>query len=180
MDPTARRTGTARQIRHDPALLPAARPVDIQELDVCDAHLARVRRAGSIVDVEVALVEHDGVVRVLDVDVLVRNVVDEAVADVRAGPSLEARAVLAVEQRDVFEPRVGDVVLDARVLPDAAHADAVGAVAPEVFHKDIGRVRLGREAVVADVDARVGYRETVDVERVEAVCVFGKGLVGGR
>lgn len=48
-------------------------------------------------------------------------------------------------------------VHDSRVLADAAHGDTVGAVTPEVLHKDVGGVWLWAEAVIADVHARVGH-----------------------
>lgn len=176
MNASARRTRGASEIGHDPPLLAAAGAADVDEVDVGDVDAAGVLGADGLVDVEVALVEHDGEVGVLDADVLVRDVADVAVADVRAGPGLEPRAVLAVEQRHVLDVRVGDVVQHARVLPDAAHAHPVRAVAPQVAHQDVGRVGLGREAVVAHVDARVEHRQAGDVERVEAVCVLGQGL----
>ena len=174
MNPTARSARTARQIRHDLAVLAAARAGDVDEVDVGDVDFAWVGSACRLVDVEVALVEHDGRVCVLDVDILVGDVVDESVADVRACPGLEARAVLPVEERHVFDPGVGDVVLYAGVLADGAHGHAVGAVAPQVLNEDIGRVGLGGEAVVANVDAGVCYGETVNVERVETVGVLGQ------
>ena len=46
------------------------------------------------IDVEVALVQHKGLVSVLDADVAVGDVVDASVADVLASPGLEASAVL--------------------------------------------------------------------------------------
>jgi hypothetical protein len=52
----------------------------------------------------------------------------------------------------------------------------VRAVAPEVADQDVGCVGFWGEAVVADVDARVENCQAVDVERVEAVGVFGEGL----
>ena len=60
-----------------------------------------------------------------------------------------------------------------RILPDTAHADPVRVVAPQVLHEDVRRVGLRRETVVADVHACVCYCQPVEVERVEAVCVFG-------
>ena len=69
-----------------------------------------------------------------------------------------------------------DDVLNARVLSDAAHGHAVGAVAPKVLDEDVGGVGLGREAVIADIDAGVCYGEAVDVERVKAVGVLGQSL----
>lgn len=157
MNTRARRPRTAHQIRHDLAQLATARAINIDEVDISDIDLARVRRTRRIVDLEIALVKHNRMVRILDMDVLVGDIIDEAVADIRASPGLEAGAVLAVEQRDVLDPRVGDVVFYAGVLADGAHGDAVRAVAPQVLDEDVGRVGLGAEAVVADVDACVGY-----------------------
>lgn len=54
------------------------------------------RKLGALgrLDVEVALVEHDRVVCVLDVDVFVCDVPDAAVADVFASPCFETGSVL--------------------------------------------------------------------------------------
>jgi hypothetical protein len=52
----------------------------------------------------------------------------------------------------------------------------VGVVAPEVLHEDVGGIRFGREAVVADVDSGVCYAEAVDVQGVEAVGIFRESL----
>lgn len=177
MNATARRSRATRQIRDHPPILPTARPMHIQKVDIRDIHLTRVRRAGRLVDVEVALIQNNRSISVLDVNVLVGDVVNVSVADVWPRPSFQARAVLAVEERDVFEPGVGDVVFDAGVLADGSHGHAVRAVAPEVLHEDVGRVGLGAEAVVAHVDACVGYGKSIHVERVEAVGIFGEGLV---
>jgi hypothetical protein len=54
-------------------------------------------------------------------------------------------------------------IQDARVLPDTAHRDAVGVVAPKVLDEDIGSVWFRGEAVVADVNAGVRHGEAVDV-----------------
>lgn len=48
-----------------------------------------------------------------------------------------------------------DDVLDSRVLANAAHADAVRVVAPEVLHKDVAGVGLRSEAIVTNVDTSV-------------------------
>ena len=53
----------------------------------------------------------------------------------------------------------------------------MGAVAPQVFDEDVGGVGLRAEAVVAYVDARVGYGEPVDVEGIKSVGVLGEGLL---
>jgi hypothetical protein len=119
------------------------------------------------------LIEHNRIIRILNPDILIRDIVNISIPNIRAGPSLQARAVLPIEQCDVLDVRVGDVVLDAGVLADGAHGNAVRAVAPQVLNEDVGRVGFRGEAVVADVDARVGHGEAVDVEGVEAVGVFG-------
>lgn len=49
----------------------------------------------------------------------------------------------------------------------------MGIVAPQVLHENVGCVGLGRETVVADIDAGVGHTETVHVEGVESVGVLG-------
>ena len=57
-------------------------------------------------------------------------------------------------------------------MADGAHADAVRAVAPQVFDVDVAGVRLGREAIVTDVDLTVRDRDTLDVQGVPAVGVL--------
>lgn len=69
-----------------------------------------------------------------------------------------------------------DEILDTGVLSDTSHADTVSVVAPQVLHEDVGGVWLGREAVVANVDAGVGHTETIHVQRVESISVLGEGL----
>jgi hypothetical protein len=69
-----------------------------------------------------------------------------------------------------------DDVLHTRVLSDTAHAHTMGVIAPQVLHKDVGRVGLGREAIIPNVDTGVGDAESVDVERIKAVGVFGQSL----
>ena len=69
--------------------------MDIIKRDVGDVDLRWVSRALRRINVEVALVQHDGMVRIFDVDVLVRDVVDPPVSDVLSCPCLETGAVLA-------------------------------------------------------------------------------------
>jgi len=97
MNPITRRARAAGQIRNHPAVLPTRAARDIDEIDVCDVHLARILRTRGLVDVEITLVKHDGRIRVLDDDILVRHVVDVAIPDIRPRPGLQTRAVLAVE-----------------------------------------------------------------------------------
>lgn len=150
--------------------------MDVDELNIRNVDLTRVLRTGCVVDVEVALIQHNWRIRVLNQNILVGDIVNVSVSDIRACPSLETRAVLAVEKRNVFHPGVGDEVLHAGILADGAHGYAVCAIAPEIFDEDIGCVGFGGEAVVADVDAGVGHGQTVDVEGVEAVGILREGL----
>lgn len=85
-------------------------------------------------------------------------------------------AYLAVEQGHVLDVRMLDDVLHTRILSDTAHAHAVGVVAPEVLHENVGGVGLGREAIVSNVDSGVGDAESVHVEGVKAVGVLGQSL----
>jgi hypothetical protein len=56
----------------------------------------------------------------------------------------------------------------------------VRAITPQVLYIDVGCVWFGAEAVVSDINTCVGYGQAVNVERVEAVGVFGeRGDVGG-
>lgn len=130
MDPVTSSTRTTRKIRHHLAVLPTARPRDVQEPDICDFDFGRVRCTSRLVDVEVALVKDDRCIRVLDVNVLVSNVVDITVANIRSSPSFETSTVLTIQQGNVLDPSVRDVVLDARILSNRAHRHAVSAVAP--------------------------------------------------
>lgn len=90
----ADRRRTARELRNLASILAGRRAREVAEDDVLDVDLGGVRGAGRRVDVEVAGVEDDGPVGVADVEVLERDVFDVAVADVGAGPGLEARSVL--------------------------------------------------------------------------------------
>lgn len=91
----AHRVGRADQIGHDLALLAGRSTVDVLKGDVGDVHARWELRALRRLDVEVALIQHYRLVGVLNVDVLVRDVVDSAVADPLTGPRLEASSVLA-------------------------------------------------------------------------------------
>jgi hypothetical protein len=177
MNATASGSWGARQIRHNTSLLSTAGAVNVDELDIGDVDLRRGRFADSGVDIEVALVEYNRVIGVLDVDILVGNVADISVAGCRACPGLQAGAVLAVEKSDVLDPGIGDEVFDAGVLADGTHADTMCAVAPKVLDKDVGRVWLRAEAVVTHVDAGVGYGQTVHIQGVKAVGVLWKRLL---
>lgn len=53
----------------------------------------------------------------------------------------------------------------------------MSAVAPQILDVDVGRVGLWGEAVVADVDTRVGHSQAIHIETVESVGVLGKDLV---
>ena len=72
--------------------------------------------------------------------------------------------------------RMLDVVHDTGVLANASHADTMGVVAPEVLHEDVGRVGLGREAIISNIDPGVQDGQTIQVVRVESIRVLGLGL----
>lgn len=172
MDAVASSAWAASEIGNDLAVLTTACAVDVQEVDVGDVDFAWVRGAGCVVDVEVALVQNDGGICVLDVDVLVGDVIDISVANVWTSPGLETSAVLAVEQSDILQPCIGDVVLDTGVLADGTHGDTMSAVTPEILDEDVGSVGLGAKAVIANIDTGVGHSKTIDVERVETIRVL--------
>lgn len=127
-------------------------------------------------------------------DVAVGDVVDASVADVLSSPCLEASTILlllvwivgnvgvcsaylAVQQRHILDVRVLDDILDSCVLPNTAHTHPMSVVAPEVLDEDVGCVRLGREAVIANIDAGVCHTETVHIVRIEAVGVLRFSLL---
>lgn len=86
---------------------------------------------------------------------------------------------LAVQDGNILDPGVLNDVLDARVLSNTSHAHAVGVVAPQVLHENVGGVGLGREAVIANIDPSVGHAKTVDIQRVESIGVLGQSLQCG-
>jgi hypothetical protein len=69
-----------------------------------------------------------------------------------------------------------DDVHHSRVLPDTAHADSMGIVAPQVLHENVGCIGLGREAIIANVDPGIRNPQPVDIKRVKAVTVFRLSL----
>lgn len=174
VDSLACRSWAACKIGYNLSVLSTAGSADVDEVDVCDVDLARVCGASGLVDFEVALVQHNWVVCVLDIDIFVCDIVHVAVANIGACPSFEACTILAVEKGDIFDPRIGDVVLDAGVLAYGAHRDAMSAVAPQVLDEDVGGVGFGREAVVTDIHTGVGNSKAVNVEGIETVCVLGE------
>ena len=138
--------------------------MDVDKLNICNVDFGRRRCAYCRVDVEVALVEHNRVIRVLNVDILVRDIADVSVTSCRACPGLQTGAILAVEEGYVLDPSIGDEVFNTSVLADGSHANTVCAVAPEVFDKNVGRVWLWGKAVVTYIDASVRHCQTIDVE----------------
>lgn len=94
MDSRAHRVGGAGQINNLLAILARRRAVDVVKDNVGDVDRRRVCCTLGRIDVKVALVQDHGHVSVLDVDIAVGDVVDASVADVLAGPSLEASTIL--------------------------------------------------------------------------------------
>jgi hypothetical protein len=86
------------------------------------------------------------------------------------------KTYLTVQQRHVLDVRMLNIVQHSRVLSNASHADSVRVVTPQVLDQDVGRVGLGREAVVSNVDPRVQNRQAVHVVGVESIRVLGLGL----
>lgn len=176
MDTIASGPWTAGQVCHNLPLLAARCPRDVDEVYVRDVDLARIVGAVGRRNVEVALVQHHRIVRVLYYYIFVRHVVDIAIANIWPSPGLEPRTILAIEKCNIFDPRIRDKVLDAWVLADGSHGDAVGAIAPEVLHEYIGRVGLWAEAVVSDIDPGIGDGQSVYVQGIEAIGVLGQRL----
>lgn len=87
---------------------------------------------------------------------------------------------LSVQHDNVLNVSVLYVILDARILANAAHRDTVGAVAVDVGDEDVGGVGLGGEAVVANVNPGVANGQAVHVVGIPAVGVLGQVLVGGQ
>lgn len=133
------------------------------------------------VHIEIALVQHDGGIGVFDADVTVGDVIDAAISDILSGPGLEAGSVLfwsvssirhiisrekshlSIQQGHILDVRMLDIIQHTSILPDASHADAVGVVAPQILHEDVGSVGLGREAVVANINSCVCHAKAVHV-----------------
>lgn len=88
--------------------------------------------------------------------------------------------MLAVEHPDVLDDDVLDEALLAGVLAQGSHGLAVSTVAVHGVNVDVAGVRLGREAVVADVNPGALHADVLDIEGVEEVGVLRKssGVVG--
>jgi hypothetical protein len=52
----------------------------------------------------------------------------------------------------------------------------VSTVAPQIFDVDVGSVWLGREAIVTNIDTSICDRQSIDIERVEAIGIFRQSL----
>jgi hypothetical protein len=94
VDVRAHGVGRASQINNLLAVLARGCAIDVVKDNVGDVDSGRVCCTLGCIDIEVALVKHKGLVGVLDVNVAVGDVVDASVADVLAGPCLEAGTVL--------------------------------------------------------------------------------------
>lgn len=117
----------ASQSGNSVTVLAGAVAGEVVEENVGDVHARGVLGAGSSVDVEVARVDEGGVLVVAAPEVAEGHVVDEAVADVRAGPGLETGAVLAVEHPDVLDDDILDEGHLALVLAKRTDRLTVGA-----------------------------------------------------
>lgn len=94
VDARANRVGRAGQINHLFAVLARRRAIDVVKDNVGDVDGGRVCCTLGCIDVEIALVQHNGLIGVLDVDVAVSDVVNASVADVLASPGLETGTIL--------------------------------------------------------------------------------------
>jgi hypothetical protein len=99
----------------------------ITEKNVADVHFGGILVAGRGVDVEVARVDESRVLVVATPEVAERHVIDEAVADIRTGPGLETRGVLAVKHPEVLDNDVLNERHLTLVLAERANGLTVGA-----------------------------------------------------
>lgn len=176
MNAVARSTRTTRKICDNLALFATASTGEVDEVDVGNVDLGRVFSACGVVNVEVTLIQNKWVISVLDVYVLIGYVIHVTVSGSGTCPGLETGTVLSIQQCHVLNPGVGDKVLHPRILANRAHGDAVSAIAPQVLHVDVGRVGLWREAVIAHVYACICDSKAVNIQGIEAICVFGQRL----
>lgn len=94
MDVRAHGVGRAGQINNLLAVLARGCAINIVKYDVGDINSGWVCCTLGRIYVEIALVQHKGLVGVLNVDVTIGDVVDTPVADVLASPGLETGTVL--------------------------------------------------------------------------------------
>jgi hypothetical protein len=89
MDVRAYSIRRAGQVSNDFILTSGWGTINVLKGDVGDIDGRRVLSTSSGVDVEVALIQDDGLVSVLNVNILVGDVVDTAIANIRSSPGLE-------------------------------------------------------------------------------------------
>lgn len=156
--------------RRDQRLIILARAApEPAEDDVLDGQHAGELLAEGEVLLAVALGDLDGVVDVVDGEVLVGDVADAAGAAAAlqvaghggggVGPDLDPRAVRGVVHADVGAHDVLDNVEGARVLAQGADGDAVRAVAEEGLDEDGGRIGFEGDAVCGGWLARGEVRD---------------------
>jgi hypothetical protein len=97
MDAIASCTWTASQICHYLPLLSATGTIDVDKIDIRNVDITRILRTRRIVYIEVALIQYNGMIGILDVNVLVGDVVDISVPHIWTRPSLQTRSILAIE-----------------------------------------------------------------------------------
>jgi hypothetical protein len=166
-------TRATLQINDGGASLPAARSADVDESDITDVDLGRILFADVWLDVDVTLIQDNGIIRVANCYVLVRDIFDVPVSNFWTCPSLQARSSLPIEKRDVFDVRVGDVVQSSWILAYRAHRNTVSIVAPYIFDVYICRVRFWRNTVVAHIKFAICYFEAIDIQCVKSISILG-------
>lgn len=196
MDTRAHSVRRASQVDDNLSIFTGRGTVNVVKDNVCEVNCRGVSSTFGGVYVEVALIQNDRSIGVLDMDVAVGDVVDATVSDVLTGPCLETGSVLlgsaspvtevfqllcscsylSIQQSHVLDMRILDIIHLTRVLSNASHANTVGVVAPQVLHEDIGSVWLWGEAIIANVDSSVCHAESVHIQRIETVGVFGQRL----
>ena len=115
-------------------------------------------------------------------DIFVRDVVDSTITHVLASPRLKARTILSllvmtshgvsssrqtylpIQQGYILNVRVLDDVHYSWILPDTAHANPMGVIAPQVLHEDVGGIWLGREAIISNVDPCICNLQPVHIK----------------
>ena len=109
-------------------------------------------------------------------DTIVSDVINVSISCGRPSPRLESSTVLAVQKSYVLQVRVGNIILNASILSDGAHADAVCTITPQILDIDIGGVGLRRETIVTNIDPGIQYGQSVYIQGVKAVSVLRECL----
>lgn len=86
--------------------------------------------------------------------------------------------MLAPVARDPLSSQVLDELVFPKVLANRANRDTIPAMEVRILDEHVGRVRLGRDLVVALGHIPASQRDVVRVERVDAIRVLRTVLRG--